>query len=45
MRSWILAASICALMLCVQLGIGFSKRPPKPEVVDDLDFAIEQERR
>jgi hypothetical protein len=28
-----------ALMLCVQLGIGFSKRPPRPaEVLDDLEF-------
>jgi len=26
-----------ALMLCVQLGIGFSRRPPKPLGFDELD--------
>ncbi len=27
-----------ALMLCVQLGIGFSKRPPRVEILEDLEF-------
>jgi hypothetical protein len=33
-----------ALMLCVQLGIGFSKRAPKPEFLEDLELAFELER-
>ena len=28
-----------ALMLCVQLGIGFSKRPAKAAVLEDLEIA------
>jgi hypothetical protein len=34
-----------ALMLCVQLGIGFSKRPPVKQTVEDLETvpAVEQD--
>jgi hypothetical protein len=33
-----------ALMLCVQLGIGFSKRPSRPEFLEDLEFVGDQEQ-
>ena len=32
-----------ALMLCVQLGIGFSKRPARPQFLEDLEFVSEQD--
>lgn len=32
-----------ALMLCVQLGIGFSKRPDKSSLLDDLETAAAYE--
>lgn len=31
-----------ALMLCVQLGIGFSRRPARPEYLEDLEFVGDQ---
>lgn len=31
-----------ALMLCVQLGIGFSKRPPRVDILEDLEFPQEE---
>jgi hypothetical protein len=33
-----------ALMLCVQLGIGFSRRPARPQYLEDLEFVSEQEK-
>ena len=32
-----------ALMLCVQRGIGFSKRPARPEYLEDLEFVGDDE--
>jgi hypothetical protein len=30
-----------ALMLCVQLGIGFSKRPPRVDLLEDIEAVFE----
>jgi hypothetical protein len=42
---WIKDDKVChkALMLCVQLGIGFSKRPRQPELLEGLEFDPEHE--